>query len=201
MKAIQEADSLMGYLVHQMQAKGLWGNTNLIIVSDHGMANVSRERLIVLDDYINIEDVEIISFSPVMMMNAKPGKREEVYNALKKGEDHYRIYKKEELPERYHLKNHYRVPELIMIADLGWTINNRAYIERRENYPSGGTHGFDNQEPEMHALFVANGPDFKEGFRMGTFENIHIYELMAHLLRIPSAGTDGSLDSLRAILR
>ena len=200
-QAIQEADSLMGYLIEEMKDKGLWGNTNLMIVSDHGMADVSRERLIVLDDYIDMEDVELVSFSPVMMLNTKPGKLEEVYSALKAGEENYKVYKKEELPDRYHLKNHYRVPEIIIVADLGYTINERSYIERRQNYPTGATHGFDNLEPAMHALFIANGPDFKKGFSMGAFENIHLYELMAYLLEIESAGTDGSLDSLKSLLR
>ncbi len=201
-EAIQETDQLIGYLIEELKSKELWGATNIIIVADHGMAEVSRDRLIVLDDYIDPAEVEIISSSPVVMMNAtQPGKHESIYEVLKESEEHFKIYKKENLPERFHLRNHHRVPELIMIADLGYTINTREYIEARRNYPSGGTHGFDNREKEMHAFFVANGPDFREGYMMKTFQNIHLYELMAHLLEIPPVVTDGSIDSVSVMLR
>jgi hypothetical protein len=33
------------------------------------------------------------------------------------------------------------------------------------------------------------------------FSNVHLYELMAHLLGVPSAPNQGSLDSVRAVLR
>lgn len=199
--AIKQADDLIGYLINEMKKKGLYENTNLMIVSDHGMTDVSRERLIVLDNYIDPTDIEIISSSPVLMMNAKAGKLEEVYTALKKGENHFRVFKKEDIPERFHLKNHSRTPELIMIADLGYSINTSAYIEQRENYPSGATHGFDNKEKEMQGLFLVSGPAFKKEFKVGEIENIHLYELMAYLLNIEPADTDGNLDATSIMLK
>ncbi|MFV1883001.1 MAG: ectonucleotide pyrophosphatase/phosphodiesterase [Balneola sp.] len=200
-QAIRDADELVGYLINQMKSLKLFESTNIIIVSDHGMTEVSRERLIVLDDLVNMEGINIISSTPVVMMNLPPERLENVYQILKRKEANYKVYRKENLPERFHLRKHPRVPDLIMIADLGYTINTREYIQRRENYPSGGTHGFDNREKEMHALFIARGPDFKEGYSMKSFENIHLYELMVYLLGIPSAGTDGSLDSVNVMLR
>ena len=200
-QAIREADELVGYLIDQMKSSKLFESTNIIIVSDHGMTEVSRKRLIVLDDLINMEGIEIISSTPAVMMNIPSERLENVYQILKRKESNYKVYRKENLPERFRLRKHPRVPDLIMIADLGYTINTREYIERRENYPSGGTHGFDNREKEMHALFIAQGPNFKEGYSMKPFENIHLYELMVYLLDIPSAGTDGSLDSVKVMLR
>ncbi len=200
-EAIRYADDLIGYLAEQLRAKGLAGNTNLMVVSDHGMAEVTREKVVVLDDFIDPDDLQIIEYGPAMMANVKEGKMEEVYSALKEKEDHYRVYKKEEIPERYHLKNHHRVPELLMVADLGYTITTRDYLEERPDYPSGGTHGFDNHEREMQSIFIANGPDFKEGYQMNHFQNIHLYPLMAHLLNVEPAPVDGSLDSVSVMLK
>ncbi|WP_020404844.1 ectonucleotide pyrophosphatase/phosphodiesterase [Gracilimonas tropica] len=200
-EAIQRADDLVGYLMEQMEAKGLSDNTNLMIVSDHGMADVSRERIVVLDEMINPEDVEMIEYSPSVMMNVKEGKLDEVYSSLKANEEHFKVYKKEDIPERFHLKGHPRVPEILMVADVGYTINAREYFDRREGYPSGGAHGFDNQAPEMHALFVAKGPDFKSGYKMRPIENIHLYSMMAHLLQVQPAKTDGDLDSVKVMLK
>ena len=200
-EAIQYADDLMGYLATRMKDEGLFGDTNVIILSDHGMTDLSKDRLVFVDDLIDMEEVDIIATSPVVMMNVKGDNVEEIYSALKENEDHYSVYTRENLPERFHLKNNDRVPEITMIADLGHTISTHQYVDSRSDYPSGGTHGFDNQEKEMHALFVAFGPDFKKGYSMDTFENIHIYELMTHLMGIPSAGTGGDLNEVKEMLR
>jgi len=32
------------------------------------------------------------------------------------------VYKKQDIPDRYHLKNHYRVPPLYLLADEGYVI-------------------------------------------------------------------------------
>lgn len=199
-KAIKRADDLTGYLAEQLAAAGLLEMTNLLIVSDHGMTEVSRERIVLLDEMVDPDDLEIIEYSPTLMANTKKGNLEKVYTSLKENEKNYRVYRKDEIPERYHLKNHHRVPELLLVADLGYTITTREYFDSRENYPSGGAHGFDNREQEMHGLFVANGPDFKRGYHMKAFHTIHLYELMAYLLNVKPSPTDGHLDSVKVVL-
>ncbi|MBD3616937.1 MAG: alkaline phosphatase family protein [Gracilimonas sp.] len=199
-EAIKRADELVGYLIQRMNEEALTDITNLMIVSDHGMAEVSQDKIVVLDDMINPDDLEVVAYSPALMANVKGDKLDEVYTALKQNEEHFKVYKKENIPERYHLKNHPRVPELLLVADLGYTINSKEYFDAREDYPSGGAHGFDNREKEMHAIFVANGPDFKKGYQMKSFENIHLYDLMATLLNIKPANTDGSIDSVSVML-
>lgn len=200
-ESIQEADQLLGYLISEMKSKDLWGKTDIIIVSDHGMYDLSTERRIILDEYIDPDDITIVSSSPVLGMNVAPEKLESVYQSLKAGEDHYKVYRKEDIPERYHLKNHKRVTDLIMVADLGYFITTKEYVERFPDRPTGATHGFDNQEEAMHAIFIGYGPDFKKGLKVKPFENVHVYELIVELLGIPSAGTDGDLDSVKVMLR
>jgi len=198
--AIERADGLLGYLLERMDETQLTGKTNTLIVSDHGMADLSRDRIVVLDDMIDPDDLEVIAYSPALMANVKDGKLDEVYSALKQNEENFKVHRKDEIPDRYHLKNNPRVPDLLLVADVGYTINSQEYFDEREDYPSGATHGFDNREKEMHGIFIANGPDFKSGYKMKAFENIHLYELMAHLLNITPAPTDGTIDSVSVML-
>lgn len=198
--AIQLADSLMGYLIRRMKEKNLWETTNVIIVSDHGMAGVSREHIIILDNYIDPRQIEIIEGSPSLMMNVTSGDVEDIYQKLKAADEPMQVYKRETLPERFHLKNNPRVPDLVLIPDLGYTINTLSYFQKRPEYPSGGAHGFDNRETAMHSIFIAHGPNFKTNRVLERFENIHVYELIAHLLEIESAGTDGNLDVFKPVL-
>ena len=61
-------------------------------------------------------------------------------------------------------------------------------------------HGYDPYFLSIHGIFLAYGPAFKDGLIVPTFQNIHIYELIANVLSIAPAVTDGSLDSVSAML-
>lgn len=199
-ESIKEADNLVGYLVQRLKETQIWDTSNIIIVSDHGMTQVSRDRIIVLDDYINPGDVEIISGSPAVMFNVKNGKKEEVYRRLKQNENHFKVFKKEEIPERLNLSDSDRMPEILLMVDEGYTINTANYFNTHPNYPSGGTHGFDNVNEQMRALFVAEGPAFRKGKEIASFQNIHLYALMAKVMGVAPAENDGNLVVFSEIL-
>ncbi|NBQ42830.1 MAG: hypothetical protein EBU23_10040 [Mycobacteriaceae bacterium] len=50
-------------------------------------------------------------------------------------------------------------------------------------------------------IFVASGPAFKSGVVVPPFQNVHVYSLIAKLLGVTPAKTDGSVDSVRVLLR
>ena len=197
-KAIKQADELVGYLMEKLESNE---SINLMIVSDHGMIEVSPSRKVTLDDYIDVNKIEIISYSPALMFNVEGEGEVEVFESLKKNEENFKVYLKENIPDRFHLKNNIRVPEVLMVADEGYTINTKQFFESRGNdYPSGGAHGFDNANPKMDAIFVAYGPAFKKEVKLGRFENIHLYEVMAKILNIEPAPNDGDIDAVMEIL-
>lgn len=198
-RRVREADEWIGYLLEQMEANGLSDMLNLIIVSDHGMAKLSEDRIIFLDDLIDLGYVDLIDWTPVAMIRPDQGKTGEVYRRLKENEENYRVYLKEDLPDRYHFKNHYRIPDIIMIADLGYTITTHQFLDERGLITA--THGFDNQLPEMHAFFLAKGPDFQQGLEVNVIESIHLYELMVNILKLQPAANDGSINKIRHVLR
>lgn len=197
--AVQRADSLLGYLLEGMDKYGLEDDLNLIVTSDHGMAELSSERVIFLDDLIDLDDVELIDWTPVAMIEPDDGELEEIYRTLKENENHYRVYKKGELPDHYHFSDHYRIPEIIMIADVGYTITFRDFFEDRGVL--GGTHGFDHKAPEMRTIFVADGPAFKNGFVAEPFQSVHIYEMMCKILGLDPTQNDGNLNEVKQILK
>lgn len=47
-----------------------------------------------------------------------------------------------------------------------------------------GAHGYDNKAPSMQAVFMANGPRFKEGVTVDSIQNVDLYHLFAKLLNI-----------------
>ena len=46
-------DSMFGYLVTKLKAAGLYDQMNILIVSDHGMAQLYANQTILIQDYIN----------------------------------------------------------------------------------------------------------------------------------------------------
>ena len=125
-EAIQQADELVGYLMKEMESNE---SINLMIVSDHGMIEVSPSRKVTLDDYIDVNKIEIISYSPALMFNVEGEGEKEFFESLKKKEGNFKVYLKENIPDRYHLKNNSRVPEVLMVAEEGYTINTKQFFE------------------------------------------------------------------------
>lgn len=197
-QAVQRADSLLGYLFEKMDDHNLTDGLNIIVTSDHGMAELSSERVIFLDELIEIDDVEMIDWTPVALIQPEEGKTSEVYQTLKENENKYRVFLKDELPDHYHFSDHYRIPDIIMIADVGFTITSRNFFEDRG--VTGGTHGFDHQAPEMRTIFLADGPAFKNGEVVEPFQSVHIYELMCKILDLEPATNNGNLESVEELL-
>ena len=200
-KALKISDQILGYLKREMRKKKLWKDTNVLIVSDHGMVDLSADKVIALDTKIDTSHVKRIIYGPLTMIQPKEGKAEAIYQGLKNNQKHYRVYKKANLPNRYHLKNNRRVMEVLIIAEPGYTILESAYKPEFAKYVTGATHGYDPSDRSMHALFLARGPAFARGKKVKPFQNIHLYELLNNLMETQPAPNDGSLDSVKVLLK
>lgn len=203
-KALKRVDALMSYLMQQLALYKLEELTNIVLVSDHGMQNVSRERVITLDSYVDIEKVQWVSGSPTVTLNIDPPYRTQAYQELRKAQEDgapFKVYLKQDIPNRYRYKNHKRSPDILLLANLGYTITTSDRLASRPDFPSGGAHGYDPVHPEMHAIFLALGPDITPGTMLPPFEVIHVYELLTHLLHLSPASNDGSLQTFEGMLR
>lgn len=196
--ALARVDSMIGRLGAGLAARGMSGQVNVIVVSDHGMSATSPERLIALDDYVTMDDVTVVDWTPVGAVTPKPGKLDAVYAALRGAHPHLHVYRRGEVPGQYRFGTHPRVTDLVLIADDGWTITTR---DRFASFRAGGTHGYDQTLPSMRALFLAAGPAFRRGATVPAFSNIHVYALMADILGVRPAPNDGSRDSVQVMLR
>ena len=198
---IKELDDSIGLLINGLKERDILNEINIIITSDHGMTGLSRDRVIFLDDYININDVRMIEWSPVAMILPADEIVDSVYNSLENAHPQMSVYRKENIPERLHFKNHRRVPPIICIAEDGWSISNHDYYNDHPNSFRGGAHGYDPINKSMHGIFIAHGPAFKNGLTVGSFSNIHTYELIASILEIEPIENDASFDSVSIMVK
>lgn len=201
-EAVARVDSYLGLLLDGLERQGISDLTDIMVVSDHGMSDRKPERSIVLEDYIDLSNIEAINTSPVAMLNARDGDPTAVVKKLQGVHPELKVYLREDVPDNLHFTGHHRIPDIIAIAGDGWTIfRDRDYFEENGSYVRGATHGYHPELLSMRALFVASGPSFKSGRNIEPFENVHLYPLMAHILGLEPAETDGSLSTLQSTLR
>ncbi len=199
-EAVRKVDGYLQQLIEGLRARNLLDRVNLLIVSDHGMAATSAERVIFLDDFVSLEELHIVTWSPVLMLYPRPGREDAVLAALQGAHPHLHMFRKEALPAHLHFGTHRRIPPIVGIADEGWSITTRNRFVEDPSRFNGGMHGYDPTYPSMHGLLIAHGPAFAQGKRIPPVENIHLYALMCHLLQITPAAHDGRLSAIASML-
>jgi len=188
--ALGEIDAALARLVAGLKRRGMYEHTNLVLVSDHGMTATARERQIYLDDLVDIDDAGVVNSGILAGMNPSPAKADAIAKTILAPHDHMRCWKKSDVPARLHYGTHPRVPALLCLADDGWVITSHDY-EAKRTHLSLGEHGYDNDDPAMRALFVAHGPGFKRGLVVSEFDNVDVYPMITHLLRLKAQPNDG----------
>jgi len=197
---VEQMDSLMNVLYLRLKALPYGDKINFIVLSDHGMEDVSPERFIGWWDVIPREWVERVLANTPTSIFVKEGYVDSLYNKLSQVE-HLSVWKHGEVPEELNYGTSERLGDLIIAPDLGWQF--------AESVPSKkGAHGYSPKEPDMMVTFRAIGPDFKVGYEapftegeQSAFHNVDIYPLLCELLGIKPAQTDGKLERIHKILK
>ncbi|MBI3492355.1 MAG: alkaline phosphatase family protein [Acidobacteria bacterium] len=99
--AAEHLDAALGQLVDGVQRLGLDDRTTIVTVSDHGMAPLSEDRTVVLDDYVDLKDVDVIEWGAFVQMAPRAGSVDALYARLHAKHPHLAIYKRDEIPERF----------------------------------------------------------------------------------------------------
>jgi Type I phosphodiesterase / nucleotide pyrophosphatase len=195
-------DAELARLIDAVDDMDLEGRVHWVIVSDHGMTALSGERQIVLDDYLDPAALQIVDIGSWLTFNPIGLSVDAAYQALADRHPRLRVYRSEQLPARYGIGGHPRLAKIVALADEGWTVTTRERLAARAaDRPWGGAHGFDPSYRSMHGLLIATGPRLREGVRVPTVENIHLYALMCEVLGLQPAPNDGDVAIGRSWLR
>ncbi|ALC10367.1 nucleotide pyrophosphatase/phosphodiesterase family protein [Sphingopyxis sp. 113P3] len=191
--AIADVDARIGELTRGLDAMGQ--PARLLVVADHGMRAVDASRVIQLADLIDLPSIIAVETGPYAAIEPAAATDERVFAALLKPHDHMECRRRENLPARLHYGRNPRVAAIICIAEPGWSI-----IAGEPEWPiAGGAHGYDNQDPEMLALFVAANTGLKGD--VGTLDNIEVYPLLMKLIGIAPLPSDATGALARRIER
>ncbi|MBS0331726.1 MAG: alkaline phosphatase family protein [Proteobacteria bacterium] len=189
-------DTAIGRLVAGLKARGVVAN--IVVVADHGMAATSADHRVFADDFVDMKVLRYTTMGAFFALSPLPGHEAEIEKALlQTPHGHMQCWRKGEIPARFHYGHNPRVPAIFCLAETGWEITTHTYKPKREEL---GDHGYDNYALEMRAVFVANGPAFRKGAHLATFDNVSVYPLLAKLLGVKPEANDGALADTAAAL-
>lgn len=202
-KALFDLDENLGDLFKRTQATGL--PVNIIIVSDHGMTELSTSKMIPIESiendklFLSIDNGAIVNIHPLKDID-----KEAVYNHLKKKENHFKVYKTENTPGFEYIPKNKDWGAFQILPDFGYYFSSRKRIAflQENNTSTMGVHGYDPKQKDMHGIFYANGPVFKNNYAIPSLKNIHIYPLICEILELEIPDTiDGKLNQIKSVLK
>ena len=209
-EALQEVDLGIGRLIKGLKRRGIDDSVNLLIVSDHGMVEIpDKDRFhIYLDELIPKmkERLQWVDYGPMASIIPVPGEGDSIFSELKEAQMRghpFMVFKRDELPPEFHYKGNVRIAPIILIAKKGYVIDFRGgeWVPR-------GAHGYDPNLPEMQAILIATGPNFRDPKHSAArrinralkgISNLDVYPLMMHLLKLIPAPNNGTMSLVNLI--
>ncbi|KAL9103523.1 MAG: hypothetical protein Q9163_001441 [Psora crenata] len=203
---ISNVDKMLHNIFIGLDERNLTDIVNVIVVSDHGMATTSTDRLIQLDDLIDLNLVEHIDGWPLYGLRPKdPLDLSGLYdklNAEAMQNPNFDVYLRDEnMPDRFHFSQHRRIAPLWVVPKAGWAIvhkkdfNVKEAKAKGETYNPKGLHGYDHEHPLMRAIFVARGPAFphRPNSKLNVLQNTEVYNILCDSLGIEPKPNNGTL--------
>jgi len=202
--AVKLLDQRLGELRNKLTEIKMLDKVNIILLSDHGMTNVYREKIIKLYEIPGFDKFILTGYGPlVQFFTSSKDEQDKLISSLAKHKKNYSVYTKETMPSYFHYSQHAFIGDVILVADLGATfVRSQQEFEKLSEYSSGGDHGYDNFALDMHGIFMASGPVFKKGYRTGTIQNVDVYPLVCKILGLTANQMiDGKLERIAPVLK
>jgi predicted AlkP superfamily pyrophosphatase or phosphodiesterase len=197
--AVEAVDAYLARLIDGLEAMGRLDAVDVLVVSDHGMVQQSRDRAIFLDDYVDPDDFWINAWGPYVTLDPKTQLASDVLPLLAEV-PHASCSDASTRPAELHFPAGPRIPPILCLADGGWGITSRPWFDTHLDDLTRATHGYASSDPEMHGLFIGRGPHLQSGVTHPAFSSVHLYELMADLLAIEPSPNSGDLAVTAAML-
>lgn len=206
-KAVVRIDEMIGKLIKGLEERGVFEDVNIIMVGDHGMVGTCDKKLIYLDDlapWVEIPSDWVQNYTPLLAIRPPPEisaadivakMNEGLQSGKVENGNNLKMYLKEDLPSRLHYVDSYRIPPIIGLLEESFKVEQK----KSNKMECGGAHGYDNAFFSMRTIFIGHGPQFAEGRKVPSFENVQIYNLITSILNIegaPNNGTDSFSNSV-----
>ena len=202
-KSVHLVDDAVGLLIKKVNELGL-KSVNFIFVADHGMVKVDVENPLEIPEMLfDKKRFDFYNAQTLMRVVVKnPAEVKSVYKELKKNKTaDYDVFLDKRFPKKLHFspKNdrYNRIGQILLVPKAP-----KIFLEKGKK-TSLGKHGYSPYEvPEMKAAFIALGPAFKQNKKVGEFQNVNIYPIVADILNLKiTESIDGTQKVAKEILQ
>jgi predicted AlkP superfamily pyrophosphatase or phosphodiesterase len=183
-RLLEEQDEALAKLVAGLDARGAFAHTTLLLVSDHGMAPVTRHIDLRSALRAGRMKAEVIGSGGMATLKVpdEPGNIEKtVAIAQSLGLD---AWAREETPVELRAR-HPRFGDVVVLAPVGVAIQ----IQSGASLRLRGSHGYWPQDPSMGALFIAVGRGAPAGVDLGELSTLDVAPTVLRLLGLPVPDT------------
>jgi arylsulfatase A-like enzyme len=197
--ALRSQDHALAALLAGIDARGGWGDTTLLVVSDHGMAEIAdsvdlgrmlRDAGIGCDAYAGGGVAQVWLDDP---------SRRDAALALLRAVPGVAVYRRDALPAAWRYRHPTRTGDLVALAtppvalvDGGSESSLLSRALRHFGIGLGG-HGYDPARDDMAGIFVALGRGVPAGVRLGPVRALDVAPTVAGLLGIaPPKQSEGT---------
>jgi predicted AlkP superfamily pyrophosphatase or phosphodiesterase len=205
-KQIYDQDAQLVRLLDGIDARRLWDDTTVILVSDHGMT--ALHGFFDLAGFLGDHGfpAHVFGGPGVAHVFLDDPKQVDGAFALLSGHKPFEVYRGSDLPERFHLKFPDRTGDLVVVSDPSeplwypqWWARALYTVlgEVADVYPGG--HGFDPNLSDMGATMLAMGRGVPKGARIGPVDMTDIAPTVVKLLGIdpPSQSTGTAIREIQ----
>jgi len=194
---VEHLDSLIGNFMQKLDRLPNASEVNVIILSDHGMGRIYQNKQVYLDKILKPEWISnIIGGNPFYNIKATEGCIDSIFYVLENTEG-VTVYKTSNIPERLHYGSNPRTLDIVAVADSSYSL----FSNSERIHKGNGTHGYDNRNTDMDAIFYAYGPAFKENYQQKRFKNVSLYPLFCKILGLKEAPNDGNIKEVEGMLK
>ena len=171
--ALREQDAELGRLLAALDERKAWADTTLFVVSDHGMAQVTRavDPIPVLRGE-GIRATLVRAGGAAYVWLAEPGQQQRALGLLR-GIEGVQAAPSDEMPDGLRSFFPGRSGHITLWLEPPAVFAKTGLLARS---PGGGQHGFTPEHREMHAIFYAMGRGVPAGLRP---ERVHAIDLAA----------------------
>ncbi|HEX5172134.1 MAG TPA: ectonucleotide pyrophosphatase/phosphodiesterase [Cyclobacteriaceae bacterium] len=200
-------DALLGRLMTGLAKLNL--PVNVILVSDHGASEltVTKDAFIFLDELLDLKNssIKVANGGSQVHLYANNNQQlDSLYHFLLTKKNHFDVLRRKDFPARWHYNND-RSGDLLIVAEPGYNFrdgNRPKFMQTIKEGDKLGMHGYDPYVlKDMQGIFYAQGPNIKQGKIIPAFENIHIYLLIARILKLTTPPTDGDENVLKQLYK
>lgn len=185
-EALAEVDRQLGRLLDGLESRGLAATTDLVVVSDHGMAPLDRDKVVDLSAAgVDLSPYRVADSSPVLQIH-EVGDQSGQLAAQLDAVDHLSCHTRDQTPASWHYR-HRAVGDVVCLADRGWSIAPRGITARMVRRVLEGSHGWDPSWPAMHGIFLATGPRVADGVELPVVRANEVHAAVCGLLGIAPA--------------